>query len=53
MLLSVKTVQFHLTRVYTKLGVRSRSELAARFSREPALHEDGGPCPEVAVVSPR
>jgi DNA-binding CsgD family transcriptional regulator len=35
MLLSVKTVQFHLTRVYTKLGVRSRSELAARFSREP------------------
>lgn len=27
--LSVKTVQFHLTRVYAKLGVRSRSELAA------------------------
>ena len=36
MMLSVKTVQFHLTRVYAKLGVRSRSELAARFSREPA-----------------
>ncbi|SHN60169.1 AAA ATPase domain-containing protein [Geodermatophilus obscurus] len=36
MLLSVKTVQFHLTRVYAKLGVRSRSELAARFPREPA-----------------
>jgi NADP-dependent 3-hydroxy acid dehydrogenase YdfG/DNA-binding CsgD family transcriptional regulator len=35
MLLSVKTVQFHLTRVYAKLGVRSRSELAARFAREP------------------
>ena len=32
MLLSVKTVQFHLTRVYAKLGVRSRSELAARAS---------------------
>jgi DNA-binding CsgD family transcriptional regulator len=30
MLLSVKTVQFHLTRVYAKLGVRSRAELAAR-----------------------
>lgn len=30
LLLSVKTVQFHLTRVYTKLGVRSRAELAAR-----------------------
>lgn len=28
--LSVKTVQFHLTRVYAKLGIRSRSELAAR-----------------------
>ncbi len=27
--LSIKTVQFHLTRIYTKLGVRSRSELAA------------------------
>lgn len=27
--LSVKTVQFHLTHVYAKLGVRSRSELAA------------------------
>ena len=27
--ISVKTVQFHLTRVYGKLGVRSRTELAA------------------------
>jgi len=27
--LSTKTVQFHLTRVYGKLGVRSRAELAA------------------------
>ena len=32
MMLSVKTVQFHLTRVYAKLGVRSRAELAARFA---------------------
>ena len=28
--LSVKTVQFHLTRVYAKLGIASRTELAAR-----------------------
>ena len=26
---STKTVQYHLTRIYAKLGVRSRSELAA------------------------
>ena len=29
--LAEKTVQYHLTRVYGKLGIRSRSELAARF----------------------
>lgn len=29
--LSVKTVQFHLTHVYAKLGVSSRAELAAQF----------------------
>lgn len=28
---SVKTVQFHLTRIYTKLGIGSRGELAAHF----------------------
>ncbi len=32
---SVKTVQFHLTRIYAKLGIRSRSELAARFHTRP------------------
>lgn len=31
--LSVKTVQYHLTRVYAKLGIRSRSQLAAQWSR--------------------
>ncbi|MFE0423309.1 LuxR C-terminal-related transcriptional regulator [Streptomyces sp. NPDC058953] len=29
--ISVKTVQYHLTNVYAKIGVRSRTELAARF----------------------
>ncbi|MFI2209191.1 LuxR C-terminal-related transcriptional regulator [Streptomyces sp. NPDC020141] len=28
--ISVKTVQYHLTRIYAKLGIRSRGELAAR-----------------------
>ena len=28
---SVKTVQYHLTRIYTKVGVRSRAELAGRL----------------------
>ncbi|WP_243788648.1 helix-turn-helix transcriptional regulator [Saccharopolyspora gloriosae] len=31
---SVKTVQFHLTRIYAKLAIASRSELAARFRTE-------------------
>jgi DNA-binding CsgD family transcriptional regulator len=38
--LSVKTVQFHLTRVYAKLGVRSRGELAASAD---TLLEEGRP----------
>ncbi|MFC7752140.1 LuxR C-terminal-related transcriptional regulator [Tsukamurella soli] len=31
--LSPKTVQFHLTRIYGKLGVRTRGELAARYAQ--------------------
>ncbi|WP_405845152.1 AAA family ATPase [Streptomyces sp. NBC_01518] len=34
--ISVKTVQYHLTHVYSKLDIRSRSELAARFREIPA-----------------
>ncbi|MCW7945695.1 LuxR family transcriptional regulator [Streptomyces hygroscopicus] len=34
--ISVKTVQYHLTHVYAKLGIRSRSELAARFRELPS-----------------
>ena len=29
---SVKTVEYHLTRIYTKLGLRGRAELAAHYS---------------------
>jgi len=32
---SVKTVEGHLSRIYAKLGVRSRAELAAKFSVAP------------------
>ena len=43
--LSVKTVQYHLTRVYAKLGIRSRAELAARRAQDrttdPATVEPG------------
>ncbi|MET7701464.1 AAA family ATPase [Streptomyces sp. NPDC005485] len=35
--ISVKTVQYHLTHVYSKLGIRSRSELAARFRQLPVV----------------
>lgn len=31
---SIKTVQYHLTRIYAKLGVGSRTELAARYRED-------------------
>ena len=31
--LSQKTIEHHLSRIYSKLGVRSRTELAARMER--------------------
>lgn len=34
LLVSVKTVEVHLTRIYSKLGVRSRAQLAARAQDE-------------------
>ncbi|NBE51734.1 helix-turn-helix transcriptional regulator [Streptomyces boluensis] len=37
--ISVKTVQYHLTHIYSKLGIRSRSELAARFRELPTEHD--------------
>ncbi len=35
LLISPKTVEYHLARIFGKLGVRSRTELAARLAREP------------------
>jgi DNA-binding NarL/FixJ family response regulator len=32
--LSEKTIEHHLSRVYAKFGVRSRTELAAAFVRD-------------------
>jgi DNA-binding CsgD family transcriptional regulator len=43
--ISVKTVQFHLTHIYSKLKVASRTELAAR------LRDDGDPDEHDAVTA--
>jgi DNA-binding CsgD family transcriptional regulator len=40
MFVSVKTVQYHLTRIYAKLGIRSRSELAAHLPHHSATGAD-------------
>lgn len=44
--LSPKTVGFHLGKVYTKLGVRSRTELAALLARESTLETGGSEAPQ-------
>ena len=38
---SVKTVQFHLTHIYAKLGIGSRAELAAQFRDQPRSSHPG------------
>ena len=35
--LSPKTVEAHLSRIYSKLGIRSRTELAHRFTQESSV----------------
>lgn len=37
--ISAKTVQYHLTRIFAKLGIRSRTELAALLNARPAPGE--------------
>lgn len=39
--ISAKTVQYHLTRIYGKLGIRSRSELAARYRESGTIAGEG------------
>jgi DNA-binding CsgD family transcriptional regulator len=41
--LSAKTVEWNLTKVYRKLGVRSRTELAAKRRHARRIHQ-GGTC---------
>jgi DNA-binding CsgD family transcriptional regulator len=38
--ISIKTVQFHLTHIYAKLGVSSRAELAAQFRDNETTSDD-------------
>jgi DNA-binding CsgD family transcriptional regulator len=41
--LSVKTVEATLTRVYRKLGVRSRTQLSSRLNGHPVSELTSGP----------
>jgi DNA-binding CsgD family transcriptional regulator len=41
--ISIKTVQYHVTHIYAKLGVRSRAELAAQFRENELMNDASGP----------
>jgi DNA-binding NarL/FixJ family response regulator len=47
---SIKTVQFHLTHIYTKLGISSRSELAAQFRDTTNHHGELSPENRAKVI---
>jgi regulatory LuxR family protein len=47
--ISPKTVQWNLSKIYRKLGIRSRGELAARLARQGG---SPGPAPDSDGQSP-
>jgi DNA-binding CsgD family transcriptional regulator len=51
--ISIKTVQFHLTHIYAKLGVGSRAELAARFRDSESRSVSAAPTNAGARQGPR
>ena len=53
--LSPKTVEWTLTKIYRKLGVRSRTELAAKLASGVSLHGNSGETPgeSVALSGPK
>jgi DNA-binding CsgD family transcriptional regulator len=49
--LTPKTIEFHLSHIYAKLGIRSRSELARLFAAEAAEQVQGGLGERTAAAS--
>ena len=50
--LSPKTVEVNLTRIYRKLGVRSRATLASRFAANPGVAANAAASPDSSLASP-
>ena len=41
--ISIKTVQYHVTHIYAKLGVKIWAELAAQFRENELMNDASGP----------